>query len=182
MNTIRAFFQFNDILFKLKIMRLVKTFKVDGKVVTPVEPGDEFDLALSDFDPNRSSLRQLRLVEIIRNDFELGADVPYADVVIHEEFIDTDLKAAVEAAIHGKRFIKLNSMYSPFRNMSDLTADELRIVKLIAQRKTSKEISEIMFLAPKTIENKRYQICKKLKLAGHNSLLLFAVENRKIIQ
>ncbi len=61
-----------------------------------------------------------------------------------------------------------------------LTAKELQIVKLIADKHTSREISEILFISEKTVRNHRYNITKKLHLPDRqNSLLSWAVEHLK---
>ena len=63
----------------------------------------------------------------------------------------------------------------------DLTAAERRILKLIAEDHTSKEIAEKLQISVKTIENHRQHICQKLKLYGTHSLLKFAFEHKSHI-
>lgn len=63
--------------------------------------------------------------------------------------------------------------------IENLNSAEKKILELIADKKSTKQISELVFLSPKTIENKRYQMCKKLNLSGHNSLLVFAIQSQK---
>lgn len=62
--------------------------------------------------------------------------------------------------------------------LDDLTKAELRIVKLIAMKKTSREIAAELFISPRTVEAHRANICAKLELHGSHSLLQFALENR----
>jgi DNA-binding NarL/FixJ family response regulator len=62
--------------------------------------------------------------------------------------------------------------------LHDLTKAELRILKLIAMKKTSKEIATELFISPRTVEAHRANICSKLDLHGSHSLLQFALENR----
>jgi DNA-binding NarL/FixJ family response regulator len=45
-----------------------------------------------------------------------------------------------------------------------LSQAELKTLKLVSQNKTSKEISELLFLSEKTVENYRSRICQKLEL------------------
>ncbi|MBC7798425.1 MAG: response regulator transcription factor [Pyrinomonadaceae bacterium] len=59
-----------------------------------------------------------------------------------------------------------------------LTPAELKIVKLIAESKSSKEIAGELFVSYRTIENHRSNICAKLDLHGSNSLMKFALENK----
>lgn len=62
--------------------------------------------------------------------------------------------------------------------LSNLSGTEKTILKLIAQKKTTNEIADTLFNSPKTIENHRYRICRKLNLNGKNSLLTFVIENK----
>jgi len=59
--------------------------------------------------------------------------------------------------------------------LDDLTKAELRILKLIAEKKTSREIGAELFISPRTVEAHRANICAKLELTGSHSLLQFAL-------
>jgi len=65
--------------------------------------------------------------------------------------------------------------------LDDLTKAELRILKLISQKKTSREIGAELFISPRTVEAHRANICAKLELRGSHSLLQFALENRSLL-
>jgi DNA-binding NarL/FixJ family response regulator len=58
-----------------------------------------------------------------------------------------------------------------------LTPAERRILKLIGEDFTSKEIADRLKLSVRTVDNHRQHICNKLKLHGTHSLLKFAFEN-----
>jgi len=58
-----------------------------------------------------------------------------------------------------------------------LTPAERRILKLIGEDLTSKEIADRLSLSVRTIDNHRQHICNKLKLHGTHSLLKFAFDN-----
>ncbi len=60
-------------------------------------------------------------------------------------------------------------------SINDLTATERRVLKLIAENLTSKEIAAQLFISPRTVEKHRQNICQKLGLQGSHSLLKFAV-------
>ncbi len=64
---------------------------------------------------------------------------------------------------------------------SQLTQTEIKILKLISQNKSSREIAELLFVSPKTIENHRNNISKKLGLQGKHSLIKFAFENKDML-
>jgi DNA-binding NarL/FixJ family response regulator len=58
-----------------------------------------------------------------------------------------------------------------------LTPAERRILKLVGEDYTSKEIAELLKLSVRTVDNHRQHICNKLKLHGTHSLLKFAFDN-----
>lgn len=66
--------------------------------------------------------------------------------------------------------------------LGGLTQAEVKTLKLVNQRLTSKEISGLLFVSEKTVENYRSRICKKLGLEPrNNSLLLWAAEHKDIL-
>lgn len=62
--------------------------------------------------------------------------------------------------------------------LADLTTAERRILKRIADKKSTKEIALELEVSPRTIETHRANIANKLALKGSNSLLQFALEHR----
>lgn len=62
-----------------------------------------------------------------------------------------------------------------------LTPMELRILKLISENKTSKEIGEELHISFRTVQNHRAHICEKLGIEGYNALLQFAIEHKHIL-
>ena len=77
-----------------------------------------------------------------------------------------------------KRRSRAESLAAQKPGLDDLTTAERRILKLIAEKKMSKEIAAELFISPRTVEAHRANICNKLDLHGANSLLQFALENR----
>jgi len=61
--------------------------------------------------------------------------------------------------------------------IESLTPAERRILKLVGEDYTSKEIASRLNLSVRTVDNHRQHICDKLKLHGTHSLLYFAFEN-----
>ena len=59
-----------------------------------------------------------------------------------------------------------------------LTPTERRILRLIATGQSSKEISDVLFIHYRTVENHRVNIAQKLGLSGHNAVLKFALEHK----
>lgn len=64
------------------------------------------------------------------------------------------------------------------RTLNLLTSSEKRIVSLIAEGMSSKEIGEMLSINYRTVDNHRTNICRKLGLDGSNALLRFAAQNK----
>lgn len=62
--------------------------------------------------------------------------------------------------------------------LKELTQTERRVLSLIAEHKTSKEIAAALFISHRTVDNHRTNICHKLNLSGSHALLKFALEHR----
>jgi DNA-binding NarL/FixJ family response regulator len=63
-------------------------------------------------------------------------------------------------------------------SINDLTQTERRVLKLIAENLTSREIGEQLFISPRTVEKHRSNICEKLNLHGSHSLFKFALQHK----
>lgn len=62
--------------------------------------------------------------------------------------------------------------------LNKLTFSEKKILELIGQQHTTKDIAHLLFIAEKTVENHRSNIMKKLDLpAEKNALLIWAAQN-----
>jgi DNA-binding CsgD family transcriptional regulator len=61
--------------------------------------------------------------------------------------------------------------------IESLTPAERRILKLVGEDLTSKEIAERLKVSIRTVDNHRQHICNKLNLHGTHSLLKFAFDN-----
>jgi DNA-binding NarL/FixJ family response regulator len=62
--------------------------------------------------------------------------------------------------------------------LADLTDTERRILALLAEYKTSKEIAGELCVSVRTIENHRANICTKLDLHGTHALVKFALQHK----
>ena len=62
--------------------------------------------------------------------------------------------------------------------IKDLTQAESRVLKLIAEYKTSREIAEELFISPRTVETHRTNIAQKLDLRGNHALIKFALAHK----
>lgn len=105
-----------------------------------------------------------------------------------------DLVNCIESVLRGDTFIASKLRSSPdiqskireneaiLKRLSRLTQTELKTIKLVSEKYSSKEIAELLFVSPKSVENYRSRICKKLELdAKNNALLLWVLENKLLI-
>ncbi|MDA3865347.1 MAG: response regulator transcription factor [Salinivirgaceae bacterium] len=65
--------------------------------------------------------------------------------------------------------------------LDDLSLKEKQVLNYIAHNLTTNEIADKVFNSAKTIENHRYNICKKLNISGSNNLMRFAIQHFDII-
>jgi DNA-binding NarL/FixJ family response regulator len=102
---------------------------------------------------------------------------------ILKEHAQDDLEICIKEVIKGNQFISKNlSSELTIDNNSEakeglekLTFTEKKIVELIAQHKTSKQIAQLLFISDKTVEGHRTNIIQKLGLAKEkNTLLVWA--------
>ena len=76
------------------------------------------------------------------------------------------------------RNARMQSLVHKTPGLADLTPSEKKILSLIGQNKTSKEIADELFVSVRTVQNHRNNIARKLDLKGHHKLLQFAIQNK----
>lgn len=102
----------------------------------------------------------------------------------------TDIVAALEKVDRGETFFsammleagqrrsnRVRELLTSKPQIESLTPAERRILKLVGEDLTSKEIADRLKLSVRTVDNHRQHICNKLKLHGTHSLLKFAFDN-----
>jgi two-component system, NarL family, response regulator DegU len=103
----------------------------------------------------------------------------------------SDIAESVRAVASGQHFISPSisrflinrssrsaTLSEQTPSLKDLTPSELRVLKLISEHKTSKEIAAQLFISYRTVENHRTNICQKLDIHGSNALIKFALEHK----
>ena len=103
----------------------------------------------------------------------------------------TDIIECIKSVASGKHYItpalseylfnrsrKTSVFKEETGGLDSLTKTERRVLQLIVEEKTSREIGEILFIHPRTVDNHRTNICQKLNLHGSNSLLRFALTHK----
>jgi DNA-binding NarL/FixJ family response regulator len=76
---------------------------------------------------------------------------------------------------------RVRSLLRKKPNLEKLTATERKVLKLISEIKTSKDIAGELFISYRTVENHRSNICNKLEIHGSHSLLKFAIEHKALL-
>lgn len=122
--------------------------------------------------------------------FNAAMDLKVRGYVLKDNAV-SDITDCIKTVAAGKRYITA-SLSEYLLNRSSKTADfqeqtgglniltksERRVLQLIAEEKTSKEIGEILFIHPRTVDNHRTNICQKLDIHGTNALLRFALTHK----
>jgi DNA-binding NarL/FixJ family response regulator len=106
---------------------------------------------------------------------------------ILKEHAQTELEKCLLKVKKGNRYVSEyleDDLVVDNKNDNDelakLTLSERKIIELIAQQKTSKQIAELLFLSEKTVEGHRSNIIEKLKLPKEkNTLLIWAIQHVK---
>jgi DNA-binding NarL/FixJ family response regulator len=163
------------------------------------------DIALLDIRmPKLSGLRVMRelnkskiLTDVIfltmyddEETFDAAMDLGVKGYVLKESAVK-DVVNAIETVADGKHYISptlMNLLMArrkklPIRDkggalLRSLSRTERRILKLIAESKTSKEIALELCISQRTVENHRAHIGAKLQIHGVFSLLKFALEHK----
>ncbi len=176
----------------------------DGAEAIRQVSGLKPDIAIIDVDMPRVSgfelLRRLRQLpstamaviltmykeeDVFNTAMDLGAKA-----FVVKENAANDIMAALEKVTHGETYLS-PAMFEAGQRRSDrvqelllnkpqietLTPSERRILKLIGEDFTSKEIANFLKLSVRTVDNHRQNICRKLNLHGTHSLLKFAFDN-----
>ena len=80
-----------------------------------------------------------------------------------------------------RRHQRTSALKEQKKGLAALTPTERRILRLVAENKTNKEIARELFISHRTVETHRSHICEKLELSGNRALLAFAFEHRSEI-
>jgi len=123
--------------------------------------------------------------------FNLALDMGAMAYVLKDNAA-TDLVNSINTVLKGEYFIsphiigfynnrKQGKYHDIVTAINILTDTEKKVLRMISANKSSKEIASDFFISDKTVQNHRFNICKKLDLEGVNSLLSFALQNKYLI-
>lgn len=125
--------------------------------------------------------------------FNSALDLDVRAYVVKDSAV-TDIVNSIRAVLAGRHFIspsvtshlvarstRASVLRQTKPGLEVLTPTERRILKLIAENKTSKEIAAELFVSYRTIETHRANITAKLDLHGSHALLKFALEHKSAL-
>lgn len=106
---------------------------------------------------------------------------------ILKEHAQTELEKCIQEVKKGNEYISvflkddlIKDTPNDTNELAHLTLSERKIIELITQQKTTKQIAELLFLSKKTVEGHRSKIIDKLGLPKEkNALLIWAMQNSK---
>ncbi len=126
--------------------------------------------------------------------FNRAMDLGVKGYVLKENAIN-DLTDGLSAVARGETFLspsissyllnrvrQLEGQQGKKKGLDQLTPTELRVLRLVADNCTSKEIAKRLFISPRTVDTHRNNIAGKLELRGSRGLLLFALEHKEELE
>ena len=94
-----------------------------------------------------------------------------------------DILRAVNAVYAGKTFYDANIIITDGKDDNKktkgiLTKRQMEILDLVAERKTSREIAEKLFISVHAVDTHRKNMVRRLGLSGKNALYFYAISKR----
>jgi len=117
--------------------------------------------------------------------FELGA----RGYVLKDSAV-SDILGAIQAVASGQHYTSpaMTSYLVGARHSGPLPSEtgieslsptEIRILKLLSEYKTSKQIAAELYISPRTVQTHRANICQKLQLEGNHALMKYALDHKR---
>ena len=97
-----------------------------------------------------------------------------------EKCIHDVMKGNTYFSSHLNQMLTIQQHDQEDTSLENLTFAERKILKLVADQKSTKEIAALLFISEKTVETHRSHIIKKLNLPpGKNALLIWAMKMKQ---
>ena len=122
--------------------------------------------------------------------FNTALDLGVKGYVLKDSAV-TEIVGSIRAVAGGQEYVspaltsfllnrsrRATALVAEQPSVGQLTPTERRILKLIAEYKTNKEVADELCLSPRTVEHHRANICEKLEIKGTHALLKFAVAHQ----
>ncbi|MBP6672700.1 MAG: response regulator transcription factor [Bacteroidetes bacterium] len=109
-----------------------------------------------------------------------------------KDSVVTEIRQALKNIVEGKHYIApalsgflirrtVETVPDGRIGISLLTPMERRVLRLISESRTTKEIADELVISNRTVDSHRANICNKLDLHGPGSLIRFALENKQVL-
>jgi DNA-binding NarL/FixJ family response regulator len=122
--------------------------------------------------------------------FQAALDLGVKGYVLKDSAL-ADIAASIKSVVENRPFFssslsalllnrsrRIGDLTGENQGLNQLTPTERRVLKLIAEEKTSREIGEQLFVSHRTVEKHRANISRKLDLQGSLALVKFAVAHK----
>ncbi len=177
----------------------------DGEELLKLTQEFHPDVVLTDIDmPKMNGIRAAEALKSIANPPKVLFLTLFTDEEFFNKAIDlgvmgfllkenatSEIIAAIKTVAAGKYYLTPSvsdfmirrsegskTIEKEYPGLLELTVTERKILRLVAQGQTTKEIAEGLFISIKTCESHRTNISKKLNLTGTHALVKFASENK----
>jgi DNA-binding NarL/FixJ family response regulator len=145
---------------------------------------------------DRRSAARVIVLTLHKDDWFLNAAL---DAGVHgyvpKESAATEIAAAIRIVHAGEPYIspllstllinrrqRAEALAKTMPGLDALTPAETKVLKLLAEIKTTKEIADALFISPRTVEHHRTSIAAKLELRGSLALTRFAVKYQSALK
>ncbi len=179
----------------------------DGKQLLDILNQTKVDLVILDISmPGMSGIETTKLIsekfpEVrvmilsmhTNDEFVFKATQAGAKAYLPKDTSKTELLEAIRCVAQGAEYFSKSISDSFLKNAiqrsraenhlmtnEDLTLREIEILKLVASGITHKEIADMLFISPKTVDAHKNHIMQKLKLKNTAELVLYAVSHKII--
>lgn len=108
-----------------------------------------------------------------------------------KESAASDITSCIKAVAAGQNYVspelstyllnrgrRASTLLKDQPNLNELTATERRVLALLAEYKTNRDIAGELFVSVRTVENHRANICSKLNLHGTHALMKFSLKHK----
>jgi DNA-binding NarL/FixJ family response regulator len=177
----------------------------DGESVLALIKESRPDVAILDIEmPKMSGFEVARAIRELRLPVEIVFLTMHKDEDIFNKALDAGAKCfvlkdsavmeivgCIKSAMNGEYYIspavssylvnrsaRAGALSRHVPGLNDLTEAEQRVLRLIAEYMTSREIAAELGVSHRTVENHRTNISNKLDLHGSHALLKFALEHK----
>jgi len=189
----------------LKVKSFIRlNYLVDAYKLLKWKPHDLLVINLQHFGPEESDIihtikmryEDIKIIHLsnalnvisVNNGLDAGIDGFISKKDLKEDNLVDGIRKVMEGEKYfdpcvqksnNEEYVVCNYHQQFVEKISLLSKREREVMRFIALNKSSKEISQLLHISQRTIENHRYNICRKLEINGHNSLVRFAYQFRQ---